>query len=147
MDKRRISKALAKYGVNPFVKRAVKLGLVRGWAVLETVGRKSGQPRETPVGNGLQGDTFWLVAEHGRSAGYVKNIEANPRVRVNVRRRWRTGTAHLLPDDDPRERQRSLSRLNSVVVRTMGTDLLTIRIDLDPFVDEPRPGRGSSTAR
>jgi len=132
MDRRRISKALAKYGLNPVVKPAVKLGLVRGWAVLETVGRTSGLPRETPVGNGLRGDTFWLVAEHGRSASYVKNIEANPRVRVNVRRRWRSGTAHLLPDDDPRERQRSLPKLNSLAVRTMGTDLLTIRIDLDP---------------
>jgi deazaflavin-dependent oxidoreductase (nitroreductase family) len=132
MDKRRISKALAKYGLNPVVKPAVKLGLVRGWAVLETVGRTSGLPRETPVGNGLRGDTFWLVAEHGRSASYVKNIEANPRVRVNVRRRWRSGTAHLLPDGDPRERQRSLPKLNSLAVRTMGTDLLTIRIDLDP---------------
>jgi deazaflavin-dependent oxidoreductase (nitroreductase family) len=131
MDKRRISKALAKYGLNPVAKRGVKLGLLRGWAVLETVGRTSGQPRETPVGNGLEGDTFWLVAEHGRSASYVKNIEANPRVRVNVRRRWRSGTAHLLPDDDPRKRQRSLGRLNSIAVRTMGTELLTIRIDLD----------------
>jgi len=132
MDKRRISKGLAKYGLNPVVKRGVKLGLLRGWAVLETVGRNSGQPRETPVGNGLEGDTFWLVSEHGRSASYVRNIQANPRVRVCVGRRWRSGTAHVLPDDDPRERQRSLPRLNALAVRTMGTDLLTIRIDLDP---------------
>jgi deazaflavin-dependent oxidoreductase (nitroreductase family) len=147
MDRRRVSKALAKHGFNPFVKRAVKLGLVRGWAVLETVGRTSGEPRETPVGNGLQGDTFWIVAEHGRRASYVKNIEANPRVRVCVRGRWRSGTAHLLPDDDPRERQRTLPRLNAFVVRTMGTELLTIRVDLEPFVEQPRPGRGSSTRR
>ena len=129
--KRRISKALAKYGINPITKRLVKAGLVGGWAVLETVGRKSGEPRETPVGNGLRGDTFWLVAEHGRHASYVKNIEANPRVRVCVRGRWRTGTAQLLPDDDARERQRTLGRLNAVAVRAMGTELLTIRIDLD----------------
>ena len=31
-----------------------------------------------PVGKTLDGDTLWMVAEHGRRAGYVRNIEANP---------------------------------------------------------------------
>ena len=107
-------------------------GLLPGWAVLETVGRKSGLPRRTPVGDGLQGETFWIVAEHGRQAAYVKNIEANPRVRVKTRGRWRSGIAHLLPDEDPRERQRLMpNRFNSLFVRLAGTELLTIRIDLD----------------
>ena len=130
--KRRLATALARYVVNPVVTRLVHRGLVRGWAILETTGRKSGLPRTNPVGNGLQGDTFWIVAEHGRRAGYVRNIQTNPRVRVFVERTWREGTAHLLPDDDPLERQRRLPRLNAWVVRLMGTDLLTIRIDLDP---------------
>jgi F420H(2)-dependent quinone reductase len=97
----------------------------------------------TPVGNGLEGDTFWLVAEHGRKAAYVRNIEQNPRVRVKVRTgflrsEWRSGTAQLQPEDDPRERQRLIAsgdlgrRLNAAVVRASGTDLLTVRIDLDP---------------
>jgi deazaflavin-dependent oxidoreductase (nitroreductase family) len=133
IDKRRITTPLAKYVVNPLVKLAVSSGLVRGLAILETSGRKSGQPRRTPVGNGLQGDTFWIVTEHGRRAGYVRNIEVNPRVRVKVGRRWRSGTAHLMPDDDPRERQRKLGRrLNALAVRAIGTELLTVRIDLDP---------------
>jgi len=50
---------------------------------------------------------------------------------VRINGQWRSGTAHLLPDDDPRKRLRSLPRLNSAGVRTMGTDLLTIRVDLD----------------
>jgi deazaflavin-dependent oxidoreductase (nitroreductase family) len=129
IDKRAISRALAKYGANPIVARVA--GYVPWWSLLETTGRKSSLPRRNPVGSGLQGNTFWIVAEHGRSAGYVRNIETNPRVRIRVNGRWRTGTAHLLPDDDPRERQRSLSRFNSALVRTMGTDLLTVRIDLD----------------
>jgi hypothetical protein len=41
------------------------------------------------------------------------------------------GTAHLLPDDDARTRLRSLPRLNSAAVKALGTDLLTIRIDLN----------------
>jgi deazaflavin-dependent oxidoreductase (nitroreductase family) len=131
MDKRQLATAFAKYGVNPWVRLALATGLVRGWALLETIGRKTGEPRRTPVGNGLDGDTFWIVAEHGRRAGYVRNIMANPRVRVRIGRRWRTGTAHLMADDDPRERQRSMRKANAAVVRALGTDLLTVRIDLD----------------
>ncbi|ETZ99551.1 hypothetical protein I547_5589 [Mycobacterium kansasii 824] len=44
---------------------------------------------------------------------------------------WRTGTAHLLPEDDPRQRLRDLPRVNSAAVRAIGSDLLTIRVDLD----------------
>ena len=131
MDKRQLASGLAKYGVNPWMRIALATGLVRGWALLETTGRRTGQPRRTPVGNGLEGDTFWIVAEHGRRAAYVRNIMANPRVRVRIGRRWRTGTAHVMPDDDPRERQRSMRKLNAAAVRALGTDLLTVRIDLD----------------
>jgi hypothetical protein len=54
-------------------------------------------------------------------------------VRVKVGRRWYSGTAHVLPDDDPRERMRSLGRpANDSMVRLMGTEHLTIRIDLEP---------------
>jgi hypothetical protein len=61
----------------------------------------------------------------------VLNIKANPKVRVRVHGRWRTGTAHLMPDDDAKARLRSLPGLNSAAVRLMGSDLLTIRVDLD----------------
>jgi deazaflavin-dependent oxidoreductase (nitroreductase family) len=130
MDKRRITNAAARYVANPIVERIA--GFVPWWSLLETTGRTSGKPRRNPVGNGLQGDTFWIVAEHGHEAGYVKNIKANPRVRVRVEGRWRSGTAHVMPDDDPVERQKQLRFLNAAMVRAVGTDLLTIRIDLDP---------------
>ena len=130
MDKRQVSKALAKYVANPVVK--VVAGYVPWWALLETEGRKSGKPRRNPVGNGLEGNTFWIVAEHGHQAGYVKNIKANPRVRLRVDRRWRKGAAHVLEGDDARARQRSMRRMNAALVRMMGTELLTIRVDLEP---------------
>ncbi len=130
MDKLRVSNWLARHVANPIVKRVA--GYVPFWALLETTGRKSGEPRRTPVGNGLVGDTFWIVAEHGRRAQYVKNIIANPRVKLRVNRRWRTGTAHVMPDDDPRARQQQLRRFNAALVRAAGTDLMTVRIDLDP---------------
>jgi deazaflavin-dependent oxidoreductase (nitroreductase family) len=138
MDKRRIASAGAKYGVNPFVKAGAALGIrPPGVILLETTGRKSGQPRRTPVGGRREGATIWVVAEHGLRANYVRNIEANPRVRVKIGRRWHTGTAHPLPDDDWRERLRMIGRgrpglkLNSTVVRVMHSTPATVRIDLD----------------
>ncbi|MEU3015695.1 nitroreductase/quinone reductase family protein [Nocardia asteroides] len=101
-----------------------------GHQLLETTGRVSGQPRTTPIGGRRVGDEFWLVSEFGERSQYVRNIQADNRVRVRLRGRWHTGVAHLLPEDDPRARLRALPRYNSAAVRAVGTDLLTIRIDL-----------------
>lgn len=76
----------------------------RAFALLETTGRSTGRRRYSPVGNGLSGSTFWLVAAHGTQADYVRNLQANPQVRVKAAGRWRNGTAVLLPDDDPAAR-------------------------------------------
>jgi deazaflavin-dependent oxidoreductase (nitroreductase family) len=132
--KRQASKFLSVRLLNPVMVRALDAGLVpRGWALLETTGRRSGQPRRVPVGDGLRGDTFWIVAEHGRHADYVRNIEADPRVRVKARGRWRTGTAHVLPDEDPRALLRALKRpLNDAGLLVMATEPLVVRIDLEP---------------
>ncbi len=100
--------------------------------LLETTGRKSGQPRTTPpIGGRLDGQTFWLVSEFGDRSQYVRNIAANPRVRVRIRGRWHSGTAVLLPEDDARARLAELPRMNSAAVRAMGDNLLTIRVDFD----------------
>jgi len=142
--KHRSVHAFQKYVLNPPARLLIPLGVLPPtYALLETTGRTSGAPRQTPIGNGLEGDQFWIIAEHGEKAGYVRNIAANPRVRVKARKglrlRWRTGTAQILHDDDARARQRMLSRgkpgrwVNAFVVRTLGTQLLTIRIDLDPI--------------
>jgi hypothetical protein len=93
------------------------------------------------VCDGLEGETFWIVAQRGRASDFVRNIEANPRVRVKgslSRTGWRTGTAHVLDDDDPEERVRVLSRGNRwrrlclQASGSMGTSPLTVRVDLDP---------------
>ena len=140
--KRELIHAVQKYLLNPPIKLLFAIGVVPpGYALLETVGRKTGKLRRTPVGDGRVDHQFWIVAEHGKDAGYVRNLMHNPRVRLKLRdgfrTQWRTGTAVLLPDDDPMERQRWLgqqhpgSSANAAVVRLMGTNLLTIRIDLD----------------
>jgi deazaflavin-dependent oxidoreductase (nitroreductase family) len=134
--------ALQKYVLNPPIKMLFALGIVPpGYALLETTRRKTGKARRTPVGDARVGDRFWIVAEHGMQAGYVRNLVRHPRVRVKLRKglgaQWHTGTAHVLSDDDPRERQRWLagqlpsSVANAAAVRLFGTELLTVRIDLD----------------
>src|SRR5438128_5962547 len=140
--KHRIVHLLQKYFLNPPIKILFAIGIVPpGYALLETAGRKTGKPRRTPVGDGRVDNQFWIVAEHGVKAGYVRNIQTNPRVRLKLREgvrvRWHNGTAHVLYDDDARERQRWLagqlpsSAANARVVRLLGTRLLTVRIDLD----------------
>jgi len=140
--KHRVVHFLQKYLLNPPIKFLFAIGPAPpGYALLETTGRKTGKPRHTPVGNGLVGGQFWVVAEHGQNAGYVRSIAASPRVRLKLRHglraRWYTGTAHLLSEDDPRARQRWLanqlhgSASNAAAVRFFGTQLLTVRIDLD----------------
>ncbi|KUI25353.1 nitroreductase/quinone reductase family protein [Mycobacterium sp. GA-2829] len=98
--------------------------------LLETTGRISGQPRRTPLGGKLIDDQFWFVSEFGERSQYIRNIKADPHVRVRLRGRWRSGVAHLLPEDDPHARLRELPQFNSFGVRTFGTELLTVRVDL-----------------
>ncbi|MFF1686622.1 MULTISPECIES: nitroreductase/quinone reductase family protein [unclassified Streptomyces] len=109
---------------NPFISR------LPGQILLETTGRTSGLPRRTPVGGRLVGREFWWVSEYGDKSQYVRNIQADPRIRVRIKGRWHTGTARLLPDDDARARLKRLPRYNSAAVRALGTNLLTLRADL-----------------
>ena len=140
--KHQVVRFLQKYFLNPPIKLLFAIGIAPpGYALLETTGRRSGKSRRTPVGNGLVGRQFWIVAEHGDRAAYVRNIGDNPRVRLRLRdglrARWFSGTAHVLHDDDPRARQHWLrnqlpsSASNAAAVRFSGTQLLTVRVDLD----------------
>lgn len=128
--------------INPLDRLAFALRLPPpGDALLETTGRRTGRRRVTPVCDCLEGDTFWVVAQRGRDAEYVSNIEADPRVRVKgslSRGGWRSGTAHILDEDDAEKRLRILGRGNRwrrlclQASSSIGTSPLTVRIDLDP---------------
>jgi deazaflavin-dependent oxidoreductase (nitroreductase family) len=140
--------ALQRSVVNPLIRFVFRLGLPDpGDALLETTGRRTGTPRLTPVCDGLEGDTFWLLSQRGRDAVWVRDIEADARVRVKPRSRrpttWRSGTAHILDDDDPRERQRLLGvgkpwrRLCLSTSAALATHLLTVRVELDRELPSP----------
>jgi deazaflavin-dependent oxidoreductase (nitroreductase family) len=139
---RRLLHPVQKSVVNPLVRLAFRLGIPDpGDALLETTGRRTGRRRITPVCDGLEGDSFWLLSQRGRRADWVLNIDADPHVRVKVRRgirrHWLAGTAHILDDDDTQMRWRILNqgsfarRLCLSASGSMASDLVTIRIDLD----------------
>jgi deazaflavin-dependent oxidoreductase (nitroreductase family) len=138
----RVTDRLQKSVLNPLDKLAFALRIPPpGDALLETMGRRTGRPRVTPVCDGLQGHTFWIIAQQGHGADYVQNIQANPSVRVKgslPRSGWRAGTAHVLDEDDAEERVRTLGRSNPwrrlclQASSAMGPSAVTVRVDLDP---------------
>lgn len=82
--------------VNPPTR--VLAGIVPWWVLLETTGCRTGKRRVTPLATGpADGDAIWLLAVHGRRAGWVRNLEARPDVRVKHRGRWRDATATVHP--------------------------------------------------
>jgi deazaflavin-dependent oxidoreductase (nitroreductase family) len=128
-----------KHLLNPSMRLWIRQGLApRCYVLVETSGRRTGKPRQTPVAGTLDGDTYWLVAEHGAASGYVKNVMAQPQVRVFVGRQWRTGAATCLADDDALARRALIDRRNGLVgwldglwFRVFSSEPMTIRIDFD----------------
>ena len=138
-----VVRTFQRWTINPLMRLLLTIGVnPLGLAILETRGRNSGKLRRVPVGNGRKGDSFWIIAEHGMRANYVRNIARDPRVRVRLRiglrYRWVTGIATVLPDDDALARQRRiiawhpLRALNAINVRVLGADLVTVHVRLLP---------------
>lgn len=131
--KRRRVRLLQRYLLNPLTKPLVWAGLVPGHALIETRGRRSGRRRRTVVGIHMEDRTGWIVAEQGAHAGYVRNLQADPDVRIRLRGRWREARAEVIPDDDPQARLDSFGRRgHASAVRRFGTDLVTVRVELLP---------------
>jgi deazaflavin-dependent oxidoreductase (nitroreductase family) len=108
-------------------------------ALVETIGRRTGAVRHTPVmAYTPDGETLWLIAQHGSHAGWVRNFGAKPQVRVRLGRRWRTGIAELLPDDDVKARIRTFASngvgraVNAATFRALESQPVTVRIQLQP---------------
>ena len=130
--KRRRVRLLQRYVLNPPVLLATRVGLVPGYVLVETRGRRTGRRRRTVVGMDIANGTGWVVAEQGRRAGYVRNLETEPHVRVCVRGRWRPARASVVPEDDVDARLAGFGRRgHAATVRRFGTDLLTVRFDFD----------------
>jgi deazaflavin-dependent oxidoreductase (nitroreductase family) len=104
-------------------------GIAPWWVVIETTGRKSGRPRQVPLARGpVDGNVTWVIAVHGRHAGFVRNVEADPIVRLRLRGRWHRGRATIHAMDPA-----IVARFNRYArsgPRTLGWDPLLVRIEL-----------------
>src|SRR3954470_11730576 len=104
-------------------------GTAPWWVLLETTGRKTGRVRRIPLAAGPRdGDAMWLIAVHGRQAGWVRNIEASATGGLKHRGRWRDGTATVHPIDAvPLDRFNAYARSGP---RFIGFDPLLVRVSL-----------------
>ncbi|MBV9486186.1 MAG: nitroreductase family deazaflavin-dependent oxidoreductase [Frankiaceae bacterium] len=83
-----------RHVVNPIVRPLA--GFMPWWMLIETTGNKTGKVRRVPLATGLKSDgEILLLAAHGRAAGWVRNIAANPQMRIRHKGRWLTGTATI----------------------------------------------------
>jgi hypothetical protein len=79
---------------------------------------------------------LWLIAQHGSHAGWVRNFQEKPDVRVRLGRHWLDGTAQLLPDDDVKARVATFSDtragrfVNAAMYRALESQPVTVRIDV-----------------
>jgi deazaflavin-dependent oxidoreductase (nitroreductase family) len=79
---------------------AIGLGPVIGKIILllTTTGRKSGQPRSTPLQYEQIDGLYYLGAARGRKADWVRNIQSNPAVAVRVGAQRFQGQAEVVTD-------------------------------------------------
>ncbi|KUI44229.1 nitroreductase [Mycobacterium sp. IS-1590] len=135
----KFERQLGRVLMNPLVAALDRVGIRSPLVVdLETIGRKSGEPRLVPLAGRADDTGVWVISQHGRRAGWAYNIAANPHVRVRVNDEWRTGTATFEPDDDVRARARSFGgagRLGqsatALTMRAMESDPISVRITFD----------------
>jgi deazaflavin-dependent oxidoreductase (nitroreductase family) len=70
---------------------------------LTTTGRKTGLPREIEIWFVAYGDRFYLFAETGEAAAWVKNIRRDPEVIVRIEASNLSATARVLDRETDRE--------------------------------------------
>ncbi|KAA8888062.1 nitroreductase family deazaflavin-dependent oxidoreductase [Nocardia colli] len=107
----RRERLIGRYLANPAVGLLDRIGIRSALlAELETTGAKTGQPRRVPVTVSIDEHGAWLISQHGRRSGWARNIVADPNVRLRQGKRWYTGTAAFVPDDDVIARARSFAK-------------------------------------
>jgi deazaflavin-dependent oxidoreductase (nitroreductase family) len=79
---------------------------------LTTTGRRSGLPREIEIWFTEHEGHFYVIAEHRERAQWVRNIQADPRVRVRVGDRVFDATARPLSEQDELDLVRTIRSLS-----------------------------------
>ncbi|MEV6341391.1 nitroreductase family deazaflavin-dependent oxidoreductase [Nocardia vinacea] len=131
----RRERLIGRYLANPAVGLLDRIGIRSSMlAELETIGAKSGQPRRVPVTVSIDDEGAWLISQHGHRAGWARNIAANPQVRLRQGKRWYTGTAAFVPDDDVVARARTFAKGSAAesatawTIKALESDPISVRI-------------------
>lgn len=67
---------------------------------LETIGRRSGQPRDLEIWFAARDDRIFMLSGGRDAAHWVRNIRANRSVRVRIGDRWFAGRASVVDSPD-----------------------------------------------
>ena len=136
--KRRFEILFGRYTANPLMRGLFRVGITPPkMALVETVGRRTGATRQTPVICHRDGQTLWLIAQHGAHAGWVVNFLKEPSVRVRLGRHWLKGTAALVPEDDVKRRIGTFANdpvgraVMAASFRALESQPVSVRIDLN----------------
>jgi deazaflavin-dependent oxidoreductase (nitroreductase family) len=84
-----------------------RIAAPKGYAVLTTIGRRTGRRRRSNVRFVVAGDTGYLVSIPGQTNDWHHNLRANPDVRVRIGWRNRIGRAHVPRDENERQTARA----------------------------------------
>lgn len=70
------------------------------YCYLTTAGRRTRRPHRIEIWYARSGDTLYLLAGGGRRSDWVRNLEADPSVSVELDGTTRTARARILGPDD-----------------------------------------------
>jgi deazaflavin-dependent oxidoreductase (nitroreductase family) len=139
LRKFKFERRVGRMVMNPLVNALGRVGVHVPLTIeLETVGRKSGEPRRVPLNGRAENHELWVISQHGRRAGWAYNVTANPRVRVRIKDEWRSGTATFEPKDDVVARARAIGGAGKISssafaagMRALQSDPISVRITFD----------------
>ena len=100
--------------------------------ILTTIGRRTGLPRDIEIWFTRRGARYYLVAETGERAQWVRNLRAEPRVRWKLGARAHSGRTRVL---DPERNARLCADARARKVAKYGWG--------DGLIVELRPGRAA----
>lgn len=112
---------MSRFGILPWITNPLT-GYIM---VLQTIGRKSGQPRRTPLNYALADGSVYCIAGFGAGTDWLANVKVHPDVEVYLSGTVMKGRVQIVTDDH--EAKQAFIR----IVRNCG--LASLLVGLNPF--------------
>ena len=102
--------------------------------MLVTTGRRSGEPREVTLWFAVAQGRIVMLAGGGRGSGWVRNLEAEPRVVLRAGRTTIAGRARIVEGEteDPLVREAIAAKYGTTGLRTWLRTALPVVVEPDP---------------